>query len=126
VDSCHVTQSPAVDWGKENWALFILIAGTNDHVVPMQVVKAEKEKYSGPSTVELKIFEWRTHGIVNQQGWEEVADFLRSSGLRQEPSFEGRRFDFGDKGTGRSLQSTIILMRRNKRAAVYNSSLSEE
>jgi non-heme chloroperoxidase len=25
--------------------------------------------------VELKIFKGRTHGIVNQEGWEEVADF---------------------------------------------------
>jgi alpha-beta hydrolase superfamily lysophospholipase len=53
----------------------LLIAGTNDHTVPMEVVKAEKKKYHGPAVVELKIFEGRTHGIVNQQGWEEVAEF---------------------------------------------------
>ena len=28
-----------------------------------------------PAIVELKIFEGRTHGIVNQEGWEEVAGF---------------------------------------------------
>jgi len=25
--------------------------------------------------VEMKCFEGRTHGIVNQEGWEEVADY---------------------------------------------------
>jgi non-heme chloroperoxidase len=65
----------AVDWGKKDRVPLLLIAGTNDHTVPMQVVKAEKKKYYGPAVVDLKIFEGRTHGIVNQAGWEEVADF---------------------------------------------------
>jgi non-heme chloroperoxidase len=25
--------------------------------------------------VEMRVFEGRTHGIVNQKGWEEVADY---------------------------------------------------
>ena len=31
--------------------------------------------YKGPAVVELKIFQGRTHGVVNQTGWEEIADF---------------------------------------------------
>lgn len=50
----------------------LLIAGTNDHVVPKAVVEAEK-KYHGPAMVDLKIFEGRTHGIIIQTGCEEVA-----------------------------------------------------
>lgn len=65
----------AVDWRKKDRAPLLLIAGTNDHTVLMQVIKAEKKKYHGPATVELKIFEGRTHKIINQEGWEEVADF---------------------------------------------------
>ena len=65
----------AVDWGKKDRVPLLLVAGTNDHTVPKQVVKAEKKKYHGPGIVELKVFEGRTHGIVNQNGWEEVADF---------------------------------------------------
>jgi non-heme chloroperoxidase len=65
-----------VDWGKEDRVLLLLSAGTNDHTVPMQVVKREKKKYHGPAFVDLKIFERRMHGIVNQVGWEEVADFV--------------------------------------------------
>ncbi|KUJ20555.1 alpha/beta-hydrolase [Mollisia scopiformis] len=64
----------SVDFGKKNRAPLLLIAGTNDHVVPRQVVEAERKHYVGPAVVELKVFEGRTHGIVNQKGWEEVAD----------------------------------------------------
>jgi non-heme chloroperoxidase len=65
----------AVDWKKKDRAPLLLIAGTNDHTVPREVVEAEKKKYVGPAVVELKIFEGRTHGIVNQEGWQDVADF---------------------------------------------------
>ncbi|KAE9377138.1 alpha/beta-hydrolase [Stipitochalara longipes BDJ] len=64
-----------VDWKKADRAPLLLIAGTNDHVVPKEIVEAEKKKYVGKAVVELKIFEGRTHGIVNQEGWEEVAGF---------------------------------------------------
>ncbi len=64
-----------VDWRKKDRAPLLLIAGTNDHTVPREVVEAEKRKYVGPAIVELKVFEGRTHGIVNQDGWEEVAEF---------------------------------------------------
>ncbi|KAG0649980.1 hypothetical protein D0Z07_3759 [Hyphodiscus hymeniophilus] len=64
-----------VDWGKKDRAPLLLIAGTRDHIVPMQVVKAAEKKYHGPAVVDFKVFEGRTHGIVNQEGWEEVADF---------------------------------------------------
>ena len=33
-----------MDWGKKNRAPLLLIAGTNDHTVPMQVVQAEKRR----------------------------------------------------------------------------------
>jgi predicted esterase len=62
------------DWGKKDRVPLSLIAGTTDHTVPIQVVKAEKKYYHGPATVELKIFERRMHGIVNQERWEEVTD----------------------------------------------------
>jgi pimeloyl-ACP methyl ester carboxylesterase len=65
----------AVDWKKADRAPLLLVAGANDHVVPREVVEAEKKKYVGKAVVELKVFEGRTHGIVNQDGWEEVAGF---------------------------------------------------
>lgn len=64
-----------VEFAKANRAPLLLIAGTDDHVVPRSVVEKEKAAYKGPAVVELKVFEGRTHGVVNQSGWEEVADF---------------------------------------------------
>jgi len=63
-----------VAFGKKDRAPLLLIAGTNDHVIPKAVVEAVKDNYVGPAIVDLKVFEGRTHGIVNQAGWEEVAD----------------------------------------------------
>ena len=64
-----------VDFEKANRAPLLLIAGTEDHVVPKSVVEKEMAAYKGPAVVELKIFQGRTHGVVNQTGWEEIADF---------------------------------------------------
>jgi non-heme chloroperoxidase len=64
-----------VDFEKANRVPLLLIAGTEDHVVPKSVVKKEMSAYKGPTVVELKVFQGRTHGIVNQNGWEEIADF---------------------------------------------------
>ncbi|KAF8854655.1 arylesterase [Acephala macrosclerotiorum] len=64
-----------VDFAKKDRAPLLIIGGTKDHVVPVEVVEAEMKHYKGPAVVEMKIFEGRSHGIVNQDGWEEVADF---------------------------------------------------
>ncbi|KAF8867236.1 hypothetical protein BDZ45DRAFT_794962 [Acephala macrosclerotiorum] len=58
----------SVDFGKKDRAPLLLVAGTNDHVVPREVVEAEKKHYVGPAVVDFKVLEGRTHGIVNQAG----------------------------------------------------------
>jgi len=68
------TAGSAVSWDKADRAPLLLIAGTKDHVVPQSVVEKEFKAYKGPAKVEYKVFEGRSHGIVNQKGWEEVAD----------------------------------------------------
>ena len=69
-----------VDFKKENRAPLLLTAGTKDHVVPQSVVAKEYAAYEkqgkdGHPVVEFKIFEGKTHGIVNQEGWQQVADY---------------------------------------------------
>jgi non-heme chloroperoxidase len=64
-----------VDFEKADRVPLLLIAGSDDHVVPQSVVEKEKFTYKGPAVVELRVFEGRTHGVVNQSGWEEIADF---------------------------------------------------
>ncbi|KAH8659999.1 Alpha/Beta hydrolase protein [Xylariales sp. PMI_506] len=67
-----------VEFHKKNRAPLLLIAGSADHVIAASTVEKEFKAYGKgiPSdpVVELKIFEGRSHGIVNQDGWEEVAD----------------------------------------------------
>jgi len=70
-----------VDFAKKGRAPLVMIARTNDHTAPRETVEAEfkhYKKHEGPAVVEMEIFEGRTHGIVNQQGWEEVADYSLS------------------------------------------------
>jgi non-heme chloroperoxidase len=70
------TASSHVEFDKSNRAPLLLIAGSIDHVVPESVVKKEYEAYNkNTATVEYKVFEGKSHGIVNQAGWEEVADY---------------------------------------------------
>jgi non-heme chloroperoxidase len=66
-----------VDWKKADRAPLLLIGGGNDHIVPPAVPPAGLEKYShgGGGLVEYKQFEGRTHHIVGQKGWQEVADY---------------------------------------------------
>jgi non-heme chloroperoxidase len=67
-----------VDFGKKDRAPLLMIAGTRDHVVPREIVEAEFTKYThhkNDTVVEMKVFDERTHGIVNQKNWQEVADY---------------------------------------------------
>ena len=77
-------------------ASLLLITGTNDHTVPIEVVKLEKKKYHGPAVVELNVFEGRTHGMVKQQGWEEVADFaIKMSEFSKRSIFPLSKYEHG-------------------------------
>jgi len=75
LSSVHKGGDAHVEFDKPDRAPLLLIAGTKDHVLPPKTVEAELHHYKGPAKVEMKCFEGRTHGIVNQKGWEEVADY---------------------------------------------------
>ena len=65
-----------VDFRKPDRAPLLLISGGIDHVAPPTIQKATLKKYApGPSPVERVEFPERSHRIVSQQGWEEVADY---------------------------------------------------
>jgi pimeloyl-ACP methyl ester carboxylesterase len=65
-----------VDFANPNRAPLLLIAGAEDHIVPAGVDRAALKLYNkkGPST-DYKEYEGRSHFIIGQKGWEEVADF---------------------------------------------------
>lgn len=65
-----------VDFHKPDRAPLLLISGGDDHVAPAAIQRAMLKRYAeGTSLVERREFPRRTHRIVSQEGWEEVADF---------------------------------------------------
>ena len=64
-----------VDFAKPDRAPLLIITGGIDNVVPPAIGEAILAKYTGPSVVEYREFAGRTHRIVSQAGWEEVADY---------------------------------------------------
>jgi non-heme chloroperoxidase len=66
-----------VDYDRTDRAPLLLIAGEKDHVVPPAIVRAIHRAYTrtdSGSLVEYREYAGRTHRIVSQDGWEEVAD----------------------------------------------------
>ena len=63
-----------VDFAKPDRAPLLIITGDIDHVVPPKIGEAIVKKYSS-GVVDYKTFAGRTHRIVSQKGWEEVADY---------------------------------------------------
>jgi pimeloyl-ACP methyl ester carboxylesterase len=66
-----------INWKNDTRAPLLLIAGEEDHLVPVHVVKSnfEHNKESMART-DFKEFAGRSHLIGSQDGWEEVADFV--------------------------------------------------
>ncbi len=66
-----------VDFGRVDRAPLLVVAGDRDHVVPPAIAKAIVAKYrasGSPAVVEYREYPGRTHRIVSQTGWEQVAD----------------------------------------------------
>jgi non-heme chloroperoxidase len=66
-----------VDYARADRAPLLVITGGIDHVVPSAIGKAIVAKYrasGSPAVVEYKEYEGRTHRLVSQPGWEEIAD----------------------------------------------------
>jgi pimeloyl-ACP methyl ester carboxylesterase len=68
------TGDSRIDYAKPDRAPLLFIAGDADHVVPASVNRKNAERYRS-GVVDLKEFPGRTHYVVGQDGWEEVADY---------------------------------------------------
>ena len=65
-----------VNTRRNNRAPLLLIAGSKDHLIPPRIVKANFHAYRHSTAVtEYKEFPGRTHFVIGQSGWEEVANF---------------------------------------------------
>ena len=67
-----------VDYGRTDRAPLLIITGEIDHVVPPAIGEAIVKKYrksGSPAIVDYKTYPGRTHRLVSQDGWEEIADY---------------------------------------------------
>jgi alpha-beta hydrolase superfamily lysophospholipase len=65
-----------VDFHNDNRAPLLLIAGGADHVVPPSITReTAKRQHQSKAITAFKEFPGRSHFILGQEGWEEVADF---------------------------------------------------
>jgi pimeloyl-ACP methyl ester carboxylesterase len=69
--------SSKVNYGNNDRAPLLFIAGTKDHLVPPAINRANVRKYvkNSSAVTDYREFPNRTHHTVGQKGWEEVADF---------------------------------------------------
>jgi pimeloyl-ACP methyl ester carboxylesterase len=66
-----------VDWTNSKRGPLLLTAGGMDRTVPKQMNRANYKKYSRSSAItELKEFPERTHWLIAEPGWDEVADYV--------------------------------------------------
>jgi len=66
-----------VDYARADRAPLLVITGEIDHVVPPAIGRAIVKKYrssGSPAIVEYREYPGRTHRLVSQEGWEEIAD----------------------------------------------------
>jgi len=72
-------RSPAtVDFGNRSRAPLLLVAGGDDRIVPASVNRRNHDRYRGSSAVtDFKEFPGRSHWIIAQPGWEEVAGHIQ-------------------------------------------------
>jgi pimeloyl-ACP methyl ester carboxylesterase len=62
---------------RKNHAPLLLTAGSDDHIIPASLNKANYTKYRGSASVtDFKEFAGRTHFVIGQAGWQEVADYV--------------------------------------------------
>lgn len=67
-----------VDYARAGRAPLLVITGGIDHVVPPPIGRAIVKKYrssGSPAVVEYKEYAGRTHRLISQDGWEEIADY---------------------------------------------------
>jgi pimeloyl-ACP methyl ester carboxylesterase len=69
-------QETWVNFGNDERAPLLFIAGGEDHIVPAKVNKSNADHYAKSAAhTDYREFTGRSHFTVGQPGWEEVADY---------------------------------------------------
>jgi pimeloyl-ACP methyl ester carboxylesterase len=76
VPSESLTSVARIDFKKQHPPL-LLIAGSDDNIIPASLNKTNHNKYKrSPSITDFNEFAGRTHFIIGQKNWQEVADYI--------------------------------------------------
>lgn len=80
-ESRNIPRSSTMKDGKVNFKKehnpLLIIAGGNDHIIPSSLNKTNFKKYTNRnSRTDFKEFSGRTHFIIGQENWQEVADYI--------------------------------------------------
>jgi pimeloyl-ACP methyl ester carboxylesterase len=68
-------QETWVDYGNDDRAPLLFIAGSEDHLMPPKVQRSNARHYRSATITEVEEFDGRAHLLPSQDGWEEVADY---------------------------------------------------
>ena len=75
--SAPLNEVSRVNFSNSRRSPLLLIAGSMDQICPAAQIKDNFSKYkNSPAKTEFKEFEGRTHWLIAQEGWEEVADAI--------------------------------------------------
>jgi pimeloyl-ACP methyl ester carboxylesterase len=78
-----------IDFKNDRRSPLLIIVGSVDHTAPPSLARAEAKLQRQSSAITAyKEFPERSHYIVGQKGWEEVADFALDWALNPTPLFE--------------------------------------
>lgn len=69
----------AIEWGKSDRAPLLLIAAENDRTVQPSMVRQQYRRYQkSRAFTEIKTLAARSHLLITEPGWEEVADLVET------------------------------------------------
>ena len=76
-------QDTYVNFNNDDRAPLLFIAGSDDNIMPPSVNESNAHHYRKSKAItDFKEFEGRSHFIVGQDGWEEVADYALDWAIR--------------------------------------------
>jgi alpha-beta hydrolase superfamily lysophospholipase len=79
-----------VDYHNDERPPLLIIAGGEDHVSPVSVNKSElKHQRRSDAITAFKVFPGRSHFLVSEEGWEEIADYALAWALDPTAGDEG-------------------------------------
>jgi pimeloyl-ACP methyl ester carboxylesterase len=95
-----LSRAARVDYARARPPL-LFIAGELDHIIPASLNRANAARYRrSPARTDFRQFPGRTHHILGQPGWEEVADFALAWALEHAGEDASRAAAVAGAGAG--------------------------